>query len=106
MVNIGKLIKRRRIRDGRLQSEVAEYAGVSERALSTLENGGDTSGRTLIAVLGALGLLEEIAKVIKGPDISPLEEAKKIGRTPKERQRVRKLKVAPAGTRFKWGDEL
>ena len=105
MLHIGSLIKKRRIREGLLQSELAERAGISERTLSALESGNNTNSKTLFMVLAALGILERIVDVIRGDDIEPLREAERAARLPKERKRVRKRKHI-ATKRPTWGDEI
>lgn len=76
-----------RIRKGMEQVEVAKIAGVSERTVRDLEQGGGSSLATLLRVMKALGTLNSLDKLFPpAATVDPLALLKRS----KPRQRVGK----------------
>lgn len=99
---IGERIKRARIDQRMTQQEFAKKAGVSNRAISMIENGGDFQIGTLINLMRALGYLENINNLLPELAINP-EDYASIG---KQRQRVStRTKQIKKMSKWKWGDE-
>ena len=87
---LGKRIRGVRIDMDMTQSEAAKKAGVTAKTISRIENGEDLAFSTLLNVLRALGLAQNIDALI--PE--------------KEKKRVRKKADQKDSSRqWKWGDE-
>ncbi len=74
----------RRLREARLcrnlsQQQLADRAGLNRTTISGYERGASTSTLTLVQVLRALELLDELAAFIPDPGPSPLELARREG---------------------------
>lgn len=97
---LGARLRRRRVELGWNQTELAERAGVGRRTVSAVENGSGGSMGTFIAMLRALGALDDLAKVLPDPGISPIALT---GTTVRER----KYPYKPRGKKqtWQWGDE-
>lgn len=81
---VGKQARDYRIRKGMEQAEVAEVAGVSERTVRDLEQGGGSSLATLLRVMKALGTLDGLDKLFpQAVTIDPLAMLKRS--TPPQR---------------------
>lgn len=85
---IGRRLKKHRLRRNLTQRRLADRAGVSRPTISDLERGKPFEVLTLIRVLRALRSLEAIDAFLPDPGISPLQLAKMRG---KERQRASSL---------------
>jgi transcriptional regulator with XRE-family HTH domain len=83
------------------QIGLAREAGVSERTIRRMENGGGTSLDTFVRVLIALGLQTALAGLLPDPTVRPVERA--AGK--RERQRARLRPTPPGQNTFRWGDE-
>ena len=82
---IGRRLRKQRLRRNLTQQKLADRAGVSRSTISDMERGKPFEVLTLIQALRALRLLEEIDAFLPDPGISPLQLAKMRG---KERQRA------------------
>ena len=84
------------------QEEMAERTALSKRTISNLETGKDVSLSTLIDILRAENLLQNMDLITPDEDIRPSQ----IVALGKMRERVRKGKQPGTGqTEWKWGDE-
>ena len=95
---IGERLKQYRINAGMTQQDLEDKSGVSVRSISRLEQGASVQLESLIKLLIALNLEENIDLLIPDQTKRPsfyLNE--------KPKQRVRK-KTKDSNT-FKWGDE-
>jgi transcriptional regulator with XRE-family HTH domain len=99
---IGRRIKKTRIAMSVTQEEMAERTGLSKRTISNLETGKDVSLSTLIDILRAENLLQNMDLITPDEGIRPSQ----IVALGKMRERVRKGKQPGTGqTEWKWGDE-
>lgn len=81
---LGQRLKLARLNVDLTQTEVAERAGVSRKAVLNAEKG-HAQLETFIAILGALNLLDQLDLFLPKQTISPLQLAKLQG---KQRQRA------------------
>ena len=96
---IGRRLKRARLNVNQTQKEVAGRAGLSVTAVQSVERG-DARLESVVSVLLALDLIEQIANFVPDQEISPLQLAKLQG---KKRQRSsRASQRAPTRERKEW----
>ncbi len=81
---IGQRLKRARLNVNQTQKEVAGQAGLSVTAVQSVERG-DAMLESVVSVLLALNMVEQIANFVPDQEISPLQLAKLKG---KKRQRA------------------
>lgn len=79
---LGQRIRAQRLAQGLTQNELAQMAGLSLGALRKLESTGQSSLETLIRVVQALGLVQELEDlfVLKRQSIAQMEQAEAAGR--------------------------
>nr|MEE4269046.1 helix-turn-helix transcriptional regulator [Candidatus Krumholzibacteria bacterium] len=92
---LGQRLRRARLRRNLSQEQLAERAGINRTTVSEYERGASTSTMTLVQVLRALEMLEELDSFLPEPGPSPLDLARRQG---KQRQRA-------TGTRGQQPDE-
>ncbi len=80
LTELGQRLARHRLNQNRSQTEVAREAGVARRTLSKLENGHVVDSRCLVRLLRALGLLDELDRLVPPPRPSPVALAETRGR--------------------------
>ena len=83
--DLGRRLRAARLHRNLSQQELAERAGLNRTTVSEYERGASTSTLTLVQVLRALELLDELAGLPSAPGPSPLELARRQGR---QRQRA------------------
>lgn len=98
--DIGERLKQYRIRIGMTQSELERKCGVSVRSISRLEQGASVQLESLIKILSALNLDENINLLIPDQTKRP---SYYLGKNEKKRQRAGRKSTVKSG--FKWGDE-
>ena len=81
---IGQRLKRARLNVNRTQKEVADRAGLSVTAVQSVERG-DARLESVVLVLMALDMVEQIRNFVPEQEISPLQLVKLQG---KKRQRA------------------
>jgi len=81
---IGQRLKRARLNANRTQKEVADHAGLSVTAVQSVERG-DALLESVVSVLMALDMIEQIKNFVPEQEISPLQLVKLQG---KKRQRA------------------
>ena len=86
IAEIGNRIRRYRLQQNQLQSDVAKKAGVSVKTVRNMEGGDDVRLSTMVAVLRALGRTDAIDAFLPRPRVSPIELLETGG---KERRRAR-----------------
>jgi putative transcriptional regulator len=96
---IGHRLKRARLNANRTQKEVAERAGLSVTAVQSVERG-DARLESVVLVLMALDMVEQIRNFVPEQEISPLQLVKLQG---KKRQRASgRLKDVSSGKVSGW----
>lgn len=88
LVKLGARIKETRIRRVLTQEDLAGIAGVSTLTVANIEKGKPVTILMFLAVLRALGMLENLEYIIPEVKISPLQ-LKKLQK--KKRYRVRRI---------------
>jgi len=81
---IGERLKRARLNANRTQKELADRAGISVTAVQSVERG-EALLETVVSVLMALDMVEQVNNFIPEQQISPLQLVKLQG---KKRQRA------------------
>ncbi len=99
LAEIGIRIKQYRVNLGMTQQDLEDRSGVSLRSISRLEQGASVQLESLIKILIALNLGENISMLIPDQTKRPSYYLKENS----QRQRVRKKEKPVSG--FKWGDE-
>ncbi len=106
---LGRRIKRRRVELGLNQTELAERAGVARRTVSSVERGEGGSMATFVALLRALGALDDLQRLLPDPGPSPIALTEGKANRVKERKypyKARKKTSTPSAAEpWKWGDE-
>lgn len=98
----GKRIRETRINMDMTQNEAAKKAGVTSKTISRIENGEDLAVSTMLNVLRALDLVQNIDALIPEPIARPSV----LIANEQERHRVRKKASQKGSSRqWKWGDE-
>jgi len=92
-----------RLTQNRTQADLAAEAGIGVRTLRRLEKGDGVAFDTLIRVMIALGLQDQLSSFLPDPSVRPME---RLGASRQERQRARPAtsRPSPAGA-WTWGDE-
>jgi transcriptional regulator with XRE-family HTH domain len=85
LTEVGARLQRYRLQQDRTVEEVAASAGVGERTLVRAEAGENTTLKTVVKVLRALGRVEALDAFLPPPLVSPIQLAATSGR---ERQRA------------------
>lgn len=91
---LGQRVREQRLAQSLPQRELAQMAGLSLGALRKLESSGQSSMETLIRVVQALGLVDELSElfVLKRQSIADMDLAESVG----QRQRAtRRRKPGP-----------
>jgi transcriptional regulator with XRE-family HTH domain len=88
---LGQRLRAQRLAQGLPQRELAQMAGLSLGALRKLESSGQSSLETLVHVVQALGLVNELEDlfVLKRHSIAQMEQAEAAGqrqRAPRRRK--------------------
>ncbi len=89
---IGERLREWRIKDELTQNELMKNTGLSRGTIQNLEAGMNADLNTVVAVLRALDLVDNLNTFLPEPEPS-LESLKEIRNTPSQRRRVRKKKV-------------
>ncbi len=84
------------------QKQLAQEAGISLRTVSRIAKGEGSSFDTIIRVMSALGIQQNLAVLLPDPSVRPMERAKASG---KQRQRARPDAAAPQPDDWIWGDD-
>ena len=100
---IGNRIAQYRLNQDKTQATLAQEAGVSNRTMTRVENGNSIQASSLIRILRALKLLENLDGLIPEPVASPVQQLKMQG---KQRKRASsKLEMPYKEGTWSWGDE-
>ncbi|MBT8359701.1 MAG: helix-turn-helix domain-containing protein [Deltaproteobacteria bacterium] len=85
---LGNRLKQARLRADLTQSEVASRSGLSRRTILKAEKG-KVQLENLVAILGAIGMVEHLNMFLPAQEISPIQLAKLKGQ---QRQRASRSK--------------
>jgi len=96
---IGARIERLRLSRNITQAELAEDAGISERTQRRLESGAGATLDTLVRVLLALKIHQNLDLLVPDPRVRPIERVR-IGGS--ERQRSRSKTSAKPKKQWRW----
>jgi putative transcriptional regulator len=100
---IGLRITQYRLNQDKTQVALAQEAGVSNRTLTRVEHGRSVQSSSLIRILRALQLVENLDTLIPEPVVSPVQQLKMQG---KRRQRASsKSMKAKKEAPWSWSDE-
>lgn len=83
---LGSRIKQLRLRNNITQSKLAEKTGLNRVTISEIENGAPTSLTSLIEIMRALGIIDNLENLIPIPPKSPFDALKE---EEKKRKRAR-----------------
>ena len=101
VAELGRRLRAERFNQRLTQQELAARAGIRQATLSHIENGRDFSVETMVALLRALGRLDNLDAFLPEAPVSPIDLADRGGVV---RQRVRAAKDDPATEPWAWGD--
>ncbi len=100
---VGNRIAQYRLNQDKTQAALAQEAGVSNRTLTRVEHGHSVQSSSLIRILRALNLVENLDTLIPEPTVSPIQQLRMQG---KQRQRASsKPAKSKAEEPWSWGDE-
>lgn len=99
LTETGERLKQIRIGMMMTQSDVAAATGISVRTIKNMESGRDVAFSTIINVMRALRIIQNLDCAVPEQTIDPNDYIK----LRKQRERVRKPMKEPKA--WKWGDE-
>lgn len=98
--DIGSKLERLRLSRNITQTDLAKDAGISERTLRRLESGDGATLDSLLRVLVALRIAQNLDLLVPDPRVRPVERIRTGGT---ERQRSRAAKSQQAPKQWQWG---
>jgi len=93
VLELGKMLKQRRINNNLTQQEFADAIGISKNHLSRIERTGKSSMTTLVAISRKFSLLQQLLAVYETPELTPMQKyeiEQKTAKLKTERKRVKK----------------
>ena len=100
---MGNRIAQYRLNQDKTQAALAQEAGVSNRTMTRVESGNSIQASSLIRILRALKLVDNLDGLIPEPVASPVQQLKMQG---KQRKRASsKLEKPSSEGTWSWGDE-
>ncbi|MFT7678890.1 MAG: transcriptional regulator with XRE-family HTH domain [Planctomycetota bacterium] len=99
---LGARLKRRRLARDLTQARLAHEAGVSKRTLERLEGGASTQTTSLVRILRALDILEDIQALAAEQTPSPMEQ---VAAERPTRRRAPSESAETPSTSWAWGDD-
>lgn len=103
LAELGERAQQYRVGMNLTQAELATRAGISRRTLERLESGSSVQSETLLRVMRALGLFENLDQFIPEADVRPIRLA--ASKT-ELRRRSSKPRSDPGKTgSWQWGDK-
>ena len=103
MRELGERLARHRLNRNQTQEALADEAGISRRTLIRLESGESVQTTSLIRVLRAHGLLQNLDALVPAPALSPIQQARLQGKVRKRASSPDK--ELPEQDTWSWGDE-
>jgi transcriptional regulator with XRE-family HTH domain len=108
LADLGNRVERRRLHVNWTQEDLAREAGLGKATIERLEAGNAVRTNSLVRVLRALGMLDNIERLIPDPLPSPVEQLKLQG---EQRKRASSPRKSAAKERdesngaWTWGDQ-
>ena len=103
LTEMGNRITQYRLNQDKSQALLAQEAGISHRTLIRVEHGQSVQASSLIRILRALLLVENLDALIPEPVVSPVQQLKMQG---KQRQRASSKSAKPKKEGpWSWEDE-
>ena len=100
---LGSRLSRHRLNRNQTQESLASQAGVSQRTVIRIERGRSAQFSSLVRVMRALDLLDNMEALVPAPPLSPIQQVRLHG---KRRRRASSPRGAPAKAGpWHWGDE-
>lgn len=100
---VGRRIAQYRLNQNKTQSTLAQEAGVSNRTITRVEHGHSIQASSLIRILRALQLVENLEALIPETAVSPVQQIKMQG---KKRQRASSTSAQRVNkTPWSWRDD-
>jgi len=90
LADLGQRVRDQRIRLGYSQEDLARLANVSTRSIHHLETGGSSTTATLVKVLKAMDVADDLKAIAPLPSVSPMaalrqnKRAQRVGRPRKK----------------------
>ena len=100
---IGNRITRYRLNQDKTQAALAQEAGVSTRTMARVEHGDSAQASSIIRILRALQLVENLNTLIPEPAVSPVQQLKMQGK-PRQRASSKSAKSKKEKS-WSWEDE-
>lgn len=101
-LEVGRRLARRRLARNVTQRAVAEDAGIGLRTLRRIEAGEPSSFDSLLRVVVALDLADDLLNAVPAEEIRPIERVDFGGR---ERRRASSRRRQPPERPWSWGEE-
>lgn len=89
MQELGKRLQRYRIDSGLSQNELSDMTGISAKTIANLEDGRQTNTLTLIRILRALDLLDNLELIAPPQDNRPIDFLRYNKKAPQRASRNR-----------------
>ena len=99
---LGDQIRNIRLARNISQAQLAEEAGVTTLTIGRMEKGLGTTLDTFIRVLTALGIQQNLTRLLPDPTVRPMERLSESG---EERQRARPGKADRQQMGWTWGED-
>ena len=100
---IGNRLTQYRLNQDKTQAALAQEAGVSNRTMARVEHGDSAQASSIIRILRALQLVENLDTLVPEPAVSPIQQLKMQG---KPRLRASSKSAKPKKEEpWSWGDE-
>lgn len=100
---MGRRIAQYRLNQDKTQAVLAQEAGVSNRTMTRIEQGHSVQASSIIRILRALRLVENLDALIPEPPVSPVQQLKMQGK-PRQRASSKSTKSKKEEP-WSWGDE-
>jgi transcriptional regulator with XRE-family HTH domain len=103
LMEMGHRIAQYRLNQDKTQAALAQEAGVSNRTMSRVERGHSVQASSVIRILRALKLVENLDTLIPEQAVSPVQQLKMQGK-PRQRASSKSAK-SKKEVPWSWGDE-
>lgn len=100
---MGHRIAQYRLNQDKTQAALAQEAGVSNRTMTRIEHGHSVQASSIIRILRALKLVENLDALIPEPSVSPVQQLKMQGK-PRQRASSKSAKSKKQEP-WSWGDD-